>query len=91
MTSLGVAEELVSEVDGWDDIEADAARTSSCWSFSDPMDTNGLNGQNAQVAKLIVALRESGSGRRAILRAVAERQGIVSERELDNLADGSAD
>ena len=46
--------------------------------------------QNAKNAKLIVALGDNDSGRRAILRAVAEMQSIVSDQELDDLADGSS-
>ena len=34
---------------------------------------------NAQVAKIISALGESGAGRRAVLKAVAERQGVCED------------
>ena len=44
-----------------------------------------------QVACLIVALDEKASGRRAILRAVAGKQSMFSELELDRLAGVSAD
>ena len=44
-----------------------------------------------QVARLIVALGEDDSGRRAILQAIAAKQGIVSEHELDRLAEYFAD
>ena len=64
-----------------------AADTSSCWSFSAPRNEEGVNGQNAEIDKLIVALGDNDSKNRAIFRPVAERQGIVSDQELDDLAD----
>jgi len=45
---------------------------------------------NVQVAKLIVALGENDKGRMAILKAVAERQGIVGETALQELISGRA-
>ena len=75
----------------WSDIGKRANLVSSCWAFNDPVDESGLGGQDMQVARLIVALGEDDSGRRAILRAIAENQGITFERELDRLADVSAD
>ena len=90
-TSLGVAGWSIAEVKNWSDIGRRANSVSSCWAFSDPVDESGLGGQNVQVARLIVALSEDDPGRRAILRTIAEKQGITSEHELDRLADGSAD
>ena len=89
-SSLGVSGWSVAKVHDWHDIEAGTADTSSCWSFGDPRNEEEINGQSAQIAKLIVSLGGNDSGRRAIFRAVAERQGIVSDQELDNLADGSS-
>ena len=43
---------------------------------------------NEQVASLINALGESGAGRRAILRAVATRQGIEDEDDIEDLLHG---
>jgi hypothetical protein len=45
---------------------------------------------NAQVARLIVALGENDKGRMAILKAVAERQGIEEETALQDLISGRA-
>ena len=61
----------------------------SCWSFADSNE-GSVESQNAQVAKLIVALGENDEGRMAILRAVAERQGIVGEKALQRLIGGKA-
>ena len=51
----------------------------------------GSGEQNVQVARIIVALGEDNSGRRAILLAIADKQGITSDYELGRLADGCAD
>ncbi len=45
---------------------------------------------NRQVAALIGALGTTGEGRRAVIRAIAERQGITDEDELEKLFDGRA-
>ena len=82
-TSLRVSGWLVANVHDWHDVETGAFDTSSCRSFSDPRDTEGVNGQNAQIAKLIVAVGDNDS-------AVAKRQGFASDQELDDLADGSS-
>ena len=47
--------------------------------------------QNVQIARLIVALGEDDSGRRAILRAVAGMQGIVSDKALKSLYEGTTE
>ena len=39
-----------------------------------------MDNENAQVAMLIVALGDSESGKMAILKAIAERHGIVMRR-----------
>ena len=70
--------------------------TASCWSFGSPDRADTHTGEaneqaaehNETVAKLIGALGESGAGRRAILRAVAERQGIVDADEVEDLLHG---
>ena len=73
-TSLRVPGWSIAKVHDWHDVDTGTIDTSSCWSFSDPKDKEGVDGQNAQIAKLIVALGGNGSGRRAIFRAEAERQ-----------------
>ena len=46
---------------------------------------------NETVAKLFGALGESGAGRRVIRRAVAARQGIVDEEDVEDLLHGRSD
>ena len=41
--------------------------------------------------KIIASLGESGAGRRAILRAVAARQGIESDEEIEGMLDGKTE
>ena len=69
---VGVAGWSVANVCDWTGIEAVTLPSSSCWSFSDPVDGEGLGSQNAQIARLIVALGENDSGRRTVLRLVAD-------------------
>ena len=47
--------------------------------------------QHRQASKLSVTFGEDDSECRVVLRAIAEKQGITSEHELDRLADGSPD
>ena len=44
--------------------------------------------ENVQVAKLIVALGENEAGKMAILKAIAERHGVVDKEALRKLASG---
>ena len=62
-----------------------AQRTASCWAFGteDGRDANAAK-HNAEVARIINVLGASGSGRRAILTAVAGRQGITDENDIMN-------
>ncbi len=70
--------------------------TFGCWAFGRSTAHGGRNDvasqaasdHNEQIAKLISALGESGSGRRAILRAVAGNQGVHDEDELEDLLHG---
>ena len=55
-----------------------------CCGFSGQHDGH-LETQNAQVAKLIVALGENDEGKMAILKAIAERQGITGKRLCGSL------
>ena len=45
---------------------------------------------NDQVAKMIACLGEASSGRRAVIKAVAERQGIVDPEELEQMYEGQS-
>ena len=65
--------------------------TAKRWAFDTPNDENGVDMQNVQIAKLIVALGEDDSGRRAIFRAVAGMQGIVSDKALKSLYEGTTE
>ena len=65
--------------------------TGSCWAFSGDDDLQSDVGKlNDQVLKIINVLGNHGAGRRAVLKAVASRQGIVSEDELDLLYSGKS-
>ena len=57
------------------------------------LDDDGVrdDSHNLEVAKLIETLGKCGSGRRAIVKAIAERQGIVDEDQLEGLYAGSSD
>ena len=73
----------------------------SCWSFGLPGE--GLDAEyeqaeadaarihNGQVGKLLAALGSSGSGRRAMIKAIAEQQGIVDADKIEKLFDGTSD
>ena len=46
---------------------------------------------NLQVVRLIAAMGTGDSGRRAILKAVAMKQGIVEENAIEDLINGKSD
>ena len=67
---------------------------SSCVSFAtslDSADAEAAEEHNAQVARLISALGENGAGRRAVLTAVASRQGIEDGDDIEDLLHGRSD
>ena len=76
--------------------DRESRKTAACWAFGTP-DTahSGTDEQssahNGQVASLINALGERGAGRRAILRAVATRQGIDDEDDIEDLLHGGSE
>ena len=51
---------------------------------------DGVDGHNAQVAKLLSCLGTTGAGRRAVIDAVAKMQGIDDSDELERLNDGTS-
>ena len=55
------------------------------------VDDDGVGSHNAQVSKLLQCLGTSGSGRRAVIDAVAKLQGIDDPDELERLYDGSSE
>ena len=65
--------------------------TASCWAFGteDGRDANATK-HNAEVARIINVLGASGSGRRAILTAVAGRQGITDENDIVEMLKGTS-
>lgn len=75
---------------GPDEREVPQSRMSTCWSFSDPVEDEGVRAHNSQVARLIVALGEKSSGRRAIIQAVAAEVGITDKKSIDRFANGTA-
>ena len=103
-TSLTVAGWAEADVRDWADIDAEKVefervqteqqQRKQCWAFGvDNVDP--ATEHNEQVAKLISALGDSSAGRRAILKAVAERQGIddpdIVEDMLHNRSDQKID
>ena len=80
----------------WADIEREkqlreSRENSSCWAFGSPDEQGDIAQQNLAVVRLISALGELGSGRRAVLKAIAEKQGITDKFDLDRLEDGTAE
>ena len=57
----------------------------------DVCDDEDVEGQNVQVIRLIAALGEKDSGRRAILKAMALKQGMFSDQDVDDLLNGSSE
>ena len=69
--------------------------THSLYAFGDADTASGAgiaaDDHNEQVARLINGLGESGAGRRAILRAIAIRQGIEDEDEIEDILHGRSE
>ena len=62
----------------------------ACWSFGSTGNDSDNDVHNLQVVRLIAAQGEEDSERRAVLRAIAERQGISADDDLDMMASGGA-
>ena len=71
---------------------AETTRLRSSWAFGiqEAVDDSAAQ-HNAQVARPINAPGESGAGRRAILNAVAERQGGHTPNELERPHEGKSE
>ena len=54
-------------------------------------ESGDIQDQKVQIIKLISALGANGNGRKAILRAMAAKQGIFDEHDIDDIRDGSSD
>ena len=54
-------------------------------------DDEDAENQNVQIIKLISALGGKDGGRRAILKAMAVKQGISSDQDIDDIMNGSAE
>ena len=62
-----------------------------CWGFGPRCEEEDISEKhNAQVAKMGSALGESCAGRRAVLKAVANRQGVCDLDEIENI-EGKSD
>ena len=75
----------------WEDANVEA---SPCWAFGDGVGGDGIFDDgaakhNLQVLQMIEALGKHGSGRRAVVKALAARQGIVDEDQLELLYSGA--
>ena len=68
-----------------------ATAIGQCWAFGkhDGEALSDASSHNEQILKVIDTLGKHGSGRRAIVRAIAEKQGIVDEDQLQLLYSGS--
>ena len=55
------------------------------------VDDEGTEDQNVQIIRLIAALGNKNSGRRAILFAMAAKQGVSSEQDIDDLMNGTSE
>jgi len=95
-TSLGVRGWAVAGVLDNDAIDKEVTERSqpsdpvNPWSYGSTDRDCDSDVHNTYVVRLIAALGENDSGRRAVLRAIAERQGISADSDLDMLADGMA-
>ena len=65
----------------------------ACWNIGSVKgDESSDEERNVQVAQIITTLGDlGGSGRQAVLRAVAERNGITDEDEIERLIDGKSE
>ena len=57
----------------------------------DVCDDEDVENQNMQIIKLIAALGEKDNCRRAILKAMAMKQGMFSDQDVDDLLKGSSE
>ena len=57
----------------------------------DVCDDGDVENQNVQSIKFIAVLGKNGSDRRAILKAMAVKQGIFSDHDVDDFLDGSSE
>ena len=54
------------------------------------VDDEDTEDQNVQIIRRIAALGNKDSGRRAILSAMAAKQGVSSDQDIDDLLSGTA-
>ena len=64
--------------------------STGCCAFGSEI-SSGEDTHNDQVLRIVDLLGRSGDGRRAILRALAERQGITAEDDLEMLYSGKSE
>ena len=58
---------------------------------SDLADDEDIENHNVQIIKLISALGNKDRGRRAILKAMADKYGLLSDHDIDQLLEASPD
>ena len=66
--------------------EQQRRKLSSCWAFGTKSDP--ASEHNEQAARLISGLGDSSAGRRAVLRAVAKRQGLNDDDIVEDMLHG---
>ena len=94
-SSLGVDGWADTTVRKYEDIDRDRDErelaTGCCWSFGDgDAPSESVDAHNDQVMRMIDTLGKFGAGRRAVLKALAERAGVVDEDELERLYAGKS-
>ena len=83
-----------SSVDDPGAVEGPFKGSEQCWQFgSDRVDDEVRDDAalNAQVAKLIDVLGSSGAGKRAIVTAIAGKQGLHDAAEIERIYNGTSD
>ena len=75
--------------------EQSVRRIHLCYAFGNADTASGAGvaaeEHNEQVARIINTLGESGAGRRAVLRAIVQRQGIDDDDEIEDMLHGRSE
>jgi hypothetical protein len=98
-SSSGIAGWSTANVLDWDRIDGEREERASrnggnCWAFGDDddgEDVRAASRHNDQVIRMIDTLGSFSAGRRAVIKALAERQGIEDESQLEDLYSGKSD
>ena len=91
-TSLGVAgwSDPRTVVRDYDSID-DEREARGCCAFGDLHEVDDVGEHNSQVTRLLEVLGGFGAGRRAVLKAIAEQQGITDPDEVERLYEGKSE